>query len=155
MCFRISRFLCSLYVLSLWTLYVYFAHDVNCGYSTKLLHSQFLPIPIYLGESNNVFLTPINKNEYKVYNGTDWDGGEINSCQINLHLILLGYFQFNPTQHTSTSNQFLFHPVIHSWDLFELNNFFYKEIQHDPQLQIHNCIQMQQYTYKHQVYSVA
>ena len=31
---HIPRFLCSLYVLSLWTLYVYFAHGVNCGYST-------------------------------------------------------------------------------------------------------------------------
>ena len=36
MCFRISRFLCSLCVLSLWTFYVYFAHGVNSGYSTQI-----------------------------------------------------------------------------------------------------------------------
>ena len=35
--FKISRFLCYLFVLSLWTLYVYFAHGVNCGYVTIAL----------------------------------------------------------------------------------------------------------------------
>ena len=41
-CFRISRFLCSLYVLSLWTLYVFFAHGVNWGYSTY--QAEIFPI---------------------------------------------------------------------------------------------------------------
>ena len=32
---HIPRFLCSLYVLSLWTVCVHFAHGVNSGYSTS------------------------------------------------------------------------------------------------------------------------
>ena len=47
-CFRIPRFLCSLYVLSLWTLYVHFAHSINCEYGTINDAGRLLYKNIYL-----------------------------------------------------------------------------------------------------------